>query len=98
MMLAGAVGLLIIAVLNVSTLFFSRALAQHKTLALQAVLGAKRSTLFKSIFLQSLILMTLSVSIALFLSVWGIRLFKVLAEGRLPLVNSLAVDLSLIHI
>ena len=96
MMLAGAVGLLIIAVLNVSTLFFSRALAQHKTLALQAVLGAKRSTLFKSIFLQSLILMTLSVSIALFLSVWGIRLFKVLAEGRLPLVNSLAVDSTLV--
>jgi ABC-type antimicrobial peptide transport system permease subunit len=95
-MLAGAVGLLIIAVLNVSTLFFSRALAQHKTLALQAVLGAKRSTLFKSIFLQSLILMTLSVSIALFLSVWGIRLFKVLAEGRLPLVNSLAVDSTLV--
>ncbi len=96
MMFAGALGLLIIAVLNVSTLFFSRALAQHKTLAIQAVLGAKRNTLFKSIFLQSLILMTLSVSIALFLSVWGIRLFKVLAEGRLPLVNSLSVDSTLV--
>ncbi|HEA16428.1 MAG TPA: FtsX-like permease family protein [Pseudoalteromonas prydzensis] len=98
MMLAGAVGLLVIAVLNVSTLFFSRALAQHKTLALQAVLGAKRKTLFNSILLQSLILMTISVSIALFLSIWGIRLFKVLAEGRLPLVNSLAVDLNLVLI
>lgn len=98
MMLAGAVGLLVIAVLNVSTLFFSRALAQHKTLALQAVLGAKRKTLFSSILLQSLILMSISVSIALFLSIWGIRLFKVLAEGRLPLVNSLAVDLNLVLI
>jgi hypothetical protein len=98
MMLAGALGLFIIAVLNVSTLFFSRALAQHKTLVLQAVLGAKRKTLFNSILLQSLILMTISVSIALFLSVWGIRLFKVLAEGRLPLVNSLAVDTSLVLI
>ncbi|MDQ9092150.1 ABC transporter permease [Pseudoalteromonas haloplanktis] len=96
MMLAGALGLLVIAVLNVSTLFFSRALAQHKTLALQAVLGAKRKTLFNSILLQSLILMSISVSIALFLSVWGIRLFKVLAEGRLPLVNSIAVDTNLV--
>lgn len=96
MMLAGALGLLIIAVLNVSTLFFSRALAQHKTLALQAVLGAKRKTLFNSILLQSLILMTISVCIAMFLSIWGIRLFKVLAEGRLPLVNSLAVDMNLV--
>jgi ABC-type antimicrobial peptide transport system permease subunit len=98
MMLAGALGLFIIAVLNVSTLFFSRALAQHKTLVLQAVLGAKRNVLFNSILLQSLILMTISVSIALFLSVWGIRLFKVLAQGRLPLVNSLAVDTSLVLI
>ncbi|MFY8326886.1 ABC transporter permease [Pseudoalteromonas sp. ZZD1] len=98
MMLAGALGLLVIAVLNVSTLFFSRALAQHKTLALQAVLGAKRKTLFNSILLQSLILMSISVSIALFLSVWGIRLFKVLAEGRLPLVNSLTVDINLVLI
>lgn len=98
MMLAGALGLLVIAVLNVSTLFFSRALAQHKTLALQAVLGAKRKTLFNSILLQSLILMSISVSIALFLSVWGIRLFKVLAEGRLPLVNSIAVDTNLVLI
>lgn len=98
MMLAGALGLLVIAVLNVSTLFFSRALAQHKTLALQAVLGAKRKTLFNSILLQSLILMSVSVSIALFLSVWGIRLFKVLAEGRLPLVNSIAVDTNLVLI
>lgn len=96
MMLAGAVGLLVIAVLNVSTLFFSRALAQHKNLALQAVLGAKRRTLFNSIFLQSLMLMTLSVSIALFLAVWGIRLFKVLAEGYLPLINSLVVDSNLV--
>ena len=98
MMLAGALGLLVIAVLNVSTLFFSRALAQHKTLALQAVLGAKRKTLFNSILLQSLILMSISVSIALFLSIWGIRLFKVLAEGRLPLVNSIAVDTNLVLI
>jgi predicted permease len=96
MMLAGAIGLLVIAVLNVSTLFFSRALAQHKTLALQAVLGAKRKILFNSILLQSLILMGMSVSISLFFSVWGIRLFKALAEGRLPLVNSLTIDINLI--
>ncbi|MBE0364688.1 hypothetical protein PULV_a2434 [Pseudoalteromonas ulvae UL12] len=98
MMLAGALGLLTIAVLNVSTLFFSRALAQHKTLALQAVLGAKRQTLFQSLFLQSLMLMVISIGVALFVSVWGIRLFKVLAQGRLPLVNSLAVDGNLVMI
>ncbi|MDP4983935.1 ABC transporter permease [Pseudoalteromonas tunicata] len=96
MMLAGALGLLLIAVLNVSTLFFSRALAQHKTLALQAVLGAKRSTLFNAILLQALLLMAMSFSVALFASAWGIKLFKMLAQGRLPLVNSLSLDFNLV--
>jgi predicted permease len=95
-LLAGTLGLFIIAIVNVSNLFFSRALAQHKTLALQAVLGAKRGLLFTSILLQTLILMASSLLIALFVAAWGIKLFKHLALGKLPLVQSLAIDLNLL--
>jgi len=95
-LLAGTLGLLLIAVVNVCNLFFSRALAQHKTLALQAVLGAKRRLLFSAILTQTLILMASSVAIALFLSAWGIKLFKHLATGKLPLVKSLTIDTNLL--
>jgi predicted permease len=97
-LLAGTIGLFIIAVVNVSNLFFSRALAQHKTLALQAVLGAKRGLLFTSILLQTLILMVSSLLIALFVAAWGIKLFKYLALGKLPLVQSLAIDINLLAV
>ena len=93
---AGTLGLLLIAVVNVCNLFFSRALAQHKTLALQAVLGAKRGLLFNAILTQTLILMAGAVLVALFLSAWGIKLFKHLATGNLPLVQSLNIDLNLV--
>jgi macrolide transport system ATP-binding/permease protein len=95
-LLAGTLGLLLIALVNVSNLFFSRALAQHRNLALQAVLGAKRRLLFFAILSQTLLLMTASVAIALFLSAWGIRLFKSLAAGKLPLVQSIGIDLNLL--
>lgn len=95
-LLAGTLGLLLIAVVNVCNLFFSRALAQHKTLALQAVLGAKRRLLFSAILTQTFILMASSVVIALFLSAWGIKLFKYLATGSLPLVKSLNIDSNLV--
>lgn len=95
-LLAGTLGLLLIAVVNVCNLFFSRALAQHKTLALQAVLGAKRRLLFSAILTQTIILMAASVAVALFISAWGIKLFKHLAEGKLPLVQSIAIDINLL--
>jgi macrolide transport system ATP-binding/permease protein len=97
-LLAGTLGLLLIAVVNVCNLFFSRALAQHKTLALQAVLGAKRRLLFSAILTQTLLLMSSSVAIALFLSAWGIKLFKHLAMGKLPLVQSLTIDVNLLAV
>lgn len=97
-MLAGTLTLVIIAMVNVSNLFFSRAVAQQRNLALQAVLGARRKTLFNALFSQTFILVAASMLLALFLSAWGIKLFKYLAEGYLPLVNSVSVDLTLIVI
>jgi len=97
-LLAGTLGLLLIAVVNVCNLFFSRALAQHKNLVLQAVLGAKRSLLFTAIFAQTLLLMIASMLIALFISAWGVKLFKHLAAGKLPLVQSISVDTNLFMI
>ncbi|OCQ21184.1 hypothetical protein A7985_11160 [Pseudoalteromonas luteoviolacea] len=92
LLFAGVVGLVLIALLNVSNLFVSRAVVKHKQLALQAVLGAKRRVIFQSILLETSVLMVLSVVIALFLAAWGIKLFKSLGMGFLPLVSSLSLD------
>ncbi len=96
LMLAGVFGLLLIALVNVGNLFLSRAIAQHKILALQAVLGAKRKTLFAGLLAQSGLLVAASVALALFFSAWGIRLFKHLASGHLPLVERVGVDVNLV--
>ena len=98
LLLAGTVGLLLIAIVNVSSLFFSRALSQHKHLALQSVLGAKPKLLFFSIFLQTFILMFISVLLALFFSAWGVKIFKHLAFEKLPLVQSIAIDMNLLTV
>lgn len=91
-MLAGVVSLVLIALLNVSNLFISRAVVKHKQLALQAVLGAKRGVIFSAILVESSLLMLGSVLIALFFAAWGIKLFKFLSLGHLPLVNTLSLD------
>ncbi|ESP94205.1 MULTISPECIES: ABC transporter permease [Pseudoalteromonas] len=92
LLLAGVTGLLLIALLNVSNLFVSRAVVKHKQLALQAVLGAKRRVLFQSILLETSVLMTASVLVALFLAAWGIKLFVSLSTGFLPLISDLSLD------
>lgn len=95
-MFAGTCALVLIALVNVSNLFFSRAIAQHRNLALQAILGAKRKTLFSSLFIQALLLVTVSMVLSLFISAWGIKLFKYLADGHLPLVQSVGIDSTLV--
>lgn len=91
-MLAGVVSLVLIALLNVSNLFISRAVVKHKQLALQAVLGAKRKVIFNAILVESSLLMLGSVLVALFFAAWGIKLFKYLSLGHLPLVTTLSLD------
>ncbi|KJY95762.1 ABC transporter permease [Pseudoalteromonas ruthenica] len=96
MLLAGVTGLVLIALLNVSNLFIARAVAKHKTLALQAVLGAKRKTLFASILSETFVLMASAVAIALFIAAWGVKLFKWVSSGHLPLVHTVGIDITVV--
>ncbi|WP_372770878.1 ABC transporter permease [Pseudoalteromonas sp.] len=95
-MLVGVVSLVLIALLNVSNLFISRAVVKHKQLALQAVLGAKRRVIFTSILVESSLLMVVSAISGLFFAAWGIKLFKFLSEGHLPLVSAINLDLTVV--
>lgn len=95
-MLVGVVSLVFIALLNVSNLFISRAVVKHKQLALQAVLGAKRRVIFTSILVESSLLMMVSAMAGLFFAAWGIKLFKFLSLGHLPLMSAINLDVTVI--
>ncbi|WP_105189471.1 ABC transporter permease [Pseudoalteromonas sp. T1lg48] len=96
MLLAGVIALVLIALLNVSNLFIARAVAKHKTLALQAVLGAKRKALFTSILAETFVLMASAVAVALFIAAWGVKLFKWISAGHMPLVHTVGIDLTVV--
>ena len=93
MLLAGAVSLLLIAIVNVTNLFFSRAVAKQKMLAIQAVLGARRRRLFYALLAESTVICVSAALLGLFLAAWGLKGFILLATGELPLLHALSLDM-----
>lgn len=91
-LLAGVVGLLLIAATNVTNLFLSRAAQKQRTMAIQAALGAKPGHLFTAMFAESLILCGVSALIGLVIAGWGFVLLGELAAGHLPRLNELELD------
>ncbi|KGJ97973.1 ABC transporter permease [Thalassotalea sp. ND16A] len=91
-LLAGVIGLLLIAATNVTNLFLSRAAQKQRTMAIQAALGAKPGHLFTAMFAESLILCGISALIGLVIAGWGFVLLGELAAGHLPRLNELSLD------
>ena len=90
----GALSITLIATVNVLNLFLSRAAANQKILAIKAALGAQPLTIFQSIFIEVLVLMTIASILSLFLSFGCFELLKIVSLNQLPLLNELTVDLS----
>lgn len=92
MLLAGVLGLVIIASANIANLFMSRTAEQQRQLAIYAALGAKKSQLFKTLFAETGILMTLSVLLALVVSAFGFYILQQHLSSVLPRVDELAIN------
>ena len=69
------IGVVLLAVVNVAHLLFSRALARAPELALRLSLGARRWTILRQLLLENLILGILSLSAALLLAAALIAIF-----------------------
>lgn len=93
MLLAGALSLLLIAIVNVTNLFFSRAVAKQQMLAIQAVLGARRQRLFFALLAESAVICVSAALLGLFLAAWGLKGFVILADGEMPLLHALSLDM-----
>jgi len=92
LLLSGVIGLLLIAVTNVTNLFLSRAAQKQRTMAIQAALGAKPNQLFIAMFAESLILSLIAGTLGLLIAGWGFVLLEELAGTQLPRIAELGLD------
>jgi len=92
LLLTGVVGLLLIAVTNVTNLFLSRAAQKQRIMAIQAALGAKPNHLFIAMFAESLILSVIAGALGLLIAGWGFVLLEELAAKQLPRISELGID------
>lgn len=91
-LLAGVLGLVIIACANITNLFVARTAEQQSRLAIQAALGAKKSHLLQAILAEASILMCASVMVALIIANAGFQLMQTHLDGLLPRVSELTIN------
>ncbi len=90
MLLAGVVGLVLIACANISNLFMSRTAEKQRQMAIQAAIGATKKHLFKAMFAETSLLMFMSIIIALILAKVGFYIMQQYLAEVLPRVNELS--------
>lgn len=92
LLLAGVIGLVLVACTNITNLFMSRTAEQQRELAIQAAVGASKSHLFKSLFAQSGLVVFISVLVALIIAIGGFWVLQHYLALRFPRVDELAIN------
>lgn len=93
MLLAGVIGLVLIACANISNLFMSRTAEKQRQMAIQAAIGATKKHLFKAMFAETSLLMFMSIILALVLAQLGFYIMQQYLGSVLPRVNELYLNL-----
>jgi predicted permease len=92
LLLAGVLGLVLIAFANIANLFISRTAEQQRQLAIRAALGATKYQLFRELLAESGLLMLLSVLFALVIASLGFSLLQSYMSSVLPRVDELRMN------
>jgi len=92
MLLAGVVGLVLIACANISNLFMSRTAEKQRQMAIQAAIGATKKHLFKAMLAETSILMFMSIILALVISKVGFSIMQQYLGAVLPRVTELSLN------
>ena len=93
MLLGGVVLLLLIGVINLSSLQLARAVGRTKQQAIAAAFGASKRQLLSEVIKHNLSLVLLSSLIALVLSISSFGLIKGIGEDAIPRLNELSINL-----
>ncbi len=88
-LLISVIGLLLIACVNITNMFFSRATEKQHNLAIQAAMGAKRKQIYLSIFVECLILTSLASAFSLIVAKWGIELLQIMGSDHFNRLDEL---------
>jgi predicted permease len=92
MLLAGVIGLVLIACANISNLFMSRTAEKQRQMAIQTALGATNKHLFKAMFAETSLLMLMSIIVALVFAKSGFYIMQQYLTSVLPLVHELSLN------
>ena len=92
MLLAGVIGLALIACANISNLFMSRTAEKQGQMAIKAALGATKKHLFTAMFAETALLMFISIILALVLAKGGFYIMQQYLGSVLPRVNELFLN------
>ena len=92
MLLAGVVGLVLIACANISNLFMARTAEKQRQMAIQAAIGATKKHLFKAMFAETSLLMFMSIILALVIAKIGFYIMQQYLGSILPRVNELSLN------
>lgn len=88
----GVLGLLLIAIVNITNLFLARTVAQQRNLAIHAFLGASRQQLIGNLFMEILLLMFWAMLLSLLVAQFGFTLMHTYFIDNLPRVNELELS------
>jgi putative ABC transport system permease protein len=91
-LLASAIGLLLIASLNLTNLYYARFSEKEREISIHAALGAKKQSILKSILIENILLFSLSIFIALAISSLNFTLLQFYLHAFLPRVDELKLQ------
>jgi predicted permease len=91
LLIAGVVGLVLIAGANIANLFISRTAERHRNLAICAALGATHQQLFRSLLIEALLIMGLASFFAIYVASLGFILMQHSLSSYLPRVDELTI-------